>query len=235
LKEAAGGEVVAVSVGREEAIQTIRSALALGADLGILVKTEDVFQDSRITAKALRRTIEKDGRADLIFTGRQSVDSEGMQTHYRLGAALDIPVANAVVSFRLDGDRAVVAREVGGGEREVMALSLPCVIGHEKGLNQPRYPKLPDILEAKKKPVSEWTLCDLGIAETTGTARVMRLTPAPERGAAIEIIMLDNDGWTASANAMCTCIIAIVLIMLGMLHIVSKKTGQRPGGLVAEV
>ena len=184
LKTSAGGEVVAVSVGRPEAIATLRSALAVGADRGILVKSNAAFLDSGVTARALKAAIEKDGGADLVFTGKQSVDAEGMQTHYRLGAALGIPVANEVVSFKIDGNRAVVECEVGGGDREVVSLSMPCVLGATKGLNEPRYPKLPDILKAKKKPVQELTLADLGLADAQGASTVTRLAPVPERGAA---------------------------------------------------
>jgi len=184
-KQALGGEVVAVTVGRPEAVNTLRTALAVGADRGILVKTEAAFLDSAVTAGALKAAIANDGGADLIFTGKQSVDAEGMQTHYRLAAALGIAVANEVVSFRVEGDRAVVACELGGGDREVLELPLPCVIGATKGLNEPRYPKLPDILKAKKKPVSETTLSELGIAEPSGASTVAHLTAVPERGAAV--------------------------------------------------
>ena len=183
-KQATGGEVVVVTVGREEAVSTLRSALAVGADRGILVKTDAVFLDSAVTADALKAAIEKDGDADLIFTGKQSVDTEGMQTHYRLGAALGVPVANQVVSFKIQGDRAVVECEVGGGDREALELSMPCVIGANKGLNEPRYPKLPDILKAKKKPVAEMTLPDLGISDPAGASSVTGLEAMPERGAA---------------------------------------------------
>ena len=79
-----GGEVVAVSVGKQNAVNTVRSALAVGADRGILVKTDAQFLDSTTTALALKAVIEQDGMPDLIFTGKQSVDSEGMQTQYRL-------------------------------------------------------------------------------------------------------------------------------------------------------
>lgn len=184
-KEVLGGEVVVVTVGRPEAINTLRAALAVGVDRGILVKAETSFLDCTVTAGALKAVIEKDGGADLIFTGKQSVDTEAMQTHYRLAAALGIAVANEVVSFKVDGDRAVVACELGGGEREVLDLPLPCVIGATKGLNEPRYPKLPDILKAKKKPVAETSLQELGIADPAGASAVTRLTAVPERGAAV--------------------------------------------------
>lgn len=183
-KQAVGGEVVAVTVGRPESVSTLRSALAIGADRGLLVKTDMAFTDSAVTARALELAIEKNGGADLIFMGKQSVDAEGMQTHYRLGAALGVPVANEVVSFAIQGDCAVVECEVGGGDREVLELRLPCVIGATKGLNEPRYPKLPDILKAKKKPVQEIDLSDLGITDLAGASALTKLSALPERGAA---------------------------------------------------
>ncbi len=183
--KARGGEVVVVSVGDKSSANTIRSALAVGADRGILVTTDAQLQDSVTTAQALKAAIEQDGTPDLIFMGKQSVDSEGMQTHYRLAAAFDMPVVNEVVSFTLNGDNAVVEREVGGGEREVLEMTLPCVIGATKGLNEPRYPKLPDILKAKKKPVTEVALSALNLAAPAEVVEVASLAPIPERGAAV--------------------------------------------------
>jgi electron transfer flavoprotein beta subunit len=184
LVEDRGGEVVVVSVGKAAAINTIRSALAVGADRGILVKIDTQFLDSHTTAAALKAAILKDGRPDLIFTGKQSVDTEGMQTPYRLAKALDLPVANEVVSFEIVDARARVAREMDGGGREVFELTMPCVIGATKGLNEPRYPKLPDILKAKKMPVAEIALGDLDIPTPDIATAIDKLTPVPERGAA---------------------------------------------------
>lgn len=184
IVERVGGEVVIVSVGRETAINTIRSALAVGGNRGILVKTDDLLLDSATTAMALKTAIVQDGKPDLIITGKQSVDTEGMQTHYRLAAALDLPVANEVVSFAIEDTGAVVECEAGSGDREVVALDLPCVIGAAKGLNEPRYPKLPHILKAKKKEVRQIDIGDLLSTPTGGTSKLVALEPVPERGAA---------------------------------------------------
>lgn len=184
LKEAVGGEVVVICVGKAAAAATARAAMAFGADRGILVKTETAFQDSALTASVLKTVISQEGGADLIFMGKQSVDTEGMQTHYRLGAALGIPVANEVISFKMDGERAVVQREISGGDREVLEMTLPCVIGATKGLNEPRYPKLRGIMEAKKKPLRELDFAEMGIEQPDGAVELTRLEPIPERGAA---------------------------------------------------
>ena len=179
-----GGEVVAVSVGKQNAINTVRSALSVGADRGILVKIDAQFLDSTTTALALKAVIEQDGAPDLIFTGKQSVDSEGMQTHYRLAAKMGLPVATDVVAFSMENNKAVVECEMGGGDREVIEMAMPCVVGATKGLNEPRYPKLPDILKAKKKPLVEMGLADLGIATPPVSAVMTSLTQVKERGAA---------------------------------------------------
>jgi electron transfer flavoprotein beta subunit len=112
-----GGEVIIVTVGAEAAVVTMRSALALGATRGILVKTDRHFLDSSLTSQALKKAIEADGPADLIFTGKQSVDSEGMQTQYRLAQAFNIPIATEVVSCEIKNGTARVEREIGGGRR----------------------------------------------------------------------------------------------------------------------
>ena len=178
-----GGEVVVISVGKPSAANSVRSALAVGADRGILVKTDAPFLDSETTALALKAVIDQDGSPDLIFTGKQSVDSEGMQTHYRLAGKLGFPVASEVSAFSMENGKAIVACEVGGGDREVIEMPMPCVIGATKGLNEPRYPKLPDILKAKKKPFVEMELSDLGIAMSS-ISSTTTLTQVKERGAA---------------------------------------------------
>jgi electron transfer flavoprotein beta subunit len=140
LKAQVGGsEVVAVSLGKEAAINTLQSALAMGADRGILIKTDD-RPDSILTARALKAAIEQDGKPDIIFTGKESIDSEGMQTMFRLAAALDMPVAVNVVAFLIEQQHALVECEMEAGERQLLEMPLPCVIGAGKGLNKPRYP-----------------------------------------------------------------------------------------------
>ena len=179
-----GGEVVIVTVGKDAAVSTIRSALAVGADRGLFVKTGDQFLDSGYTSRILKAAIEQDGTPDFIFTGKQSIDSEGMQVHYRLAAAFGMPVATEVVSLALEDGKAVVECEIGGGEREVLELATPCVIGATRGLNEPRYPKLPDILKAKKKQIKQIDLSELPVAPSDKSAAVVKLEAVPERGQA---------------------------------------------------
>ena len=179
-----GGEVVVLTVGKAEAISTIRTALAMGAHRAILVKTDSQFLDSTLTAKAMKAAIDQDGLPDIIFTGKGSVDSESFQTQYRLASYLGVPVVNEVSAMEIKGDKAVVQREAGSGAKQIIEMSLPCVIGATKGLNEPRYPKLPDIMKAKKKEVKEIPLASIGIAPTDGKVVMEQLEIIPERSAA---------------------------------------------------
>jgi electron transfer flavoprotein beta subunit len=185
LKKRAGqGEVIVVTVGREAAITTMRSALALGADRGILVKTDSQFLDSALTGQALKKVIEQDGAPDLIFCGKQSIDSEGMQTPFRLAKAFDMPVVTDVVGLSITEGVAIVEREIGGGAREVVEMPLPGVIGATRGLNEPHYPKLPDIMKAKKKEVKQLDIAELGLDLASPQTELIHLEAVPERGPA---------------------------------------------------
>lgn len=179
-----GGEVVVVTVGKEAAVASMRAALALGAQRGILVKTDAQFLDSRTTSLALKNAIERDGAPDLILTGKQSVDSEGMQTPYRLAQALGMPVVSEVVKLTVAGRRALVEREIEGGGREVLEVGLPCVVGATRGLNEPHYPKLPEILQAKKKEIQVVPMAELGVSADEGGTEIVQLVATPERGPA---------------------------------------------------
>jgi len=184
LAGAKSGEVVVITMGKTEAITTLRSALAMGASRGILIKTENQFHDSATTAKALKAAIEQDGLPDVIFTGKCSVDSEGFQTQYRLAKLLNIPVVSEVTALDFSGDKVVAECEADGGDKKVVQLAMPCVIGATKGLNEPRYPKLPDIMKAKKKEIKELSLADLGLEASTGKIVLEKLELVPERAGA---------------------------------------------------
>jgi electron transfer flavoprotein beta subunit len=181
LVEKQGGEVVIVTVGKAAAVTTIRSAMAMGAHRAILVITDHQLLDSDLTAKALKAAMEQDGLPDMIFTGKGSVDTESFQTQYRLASSLGMALVNEVSSLDLEGEKAIVERETGGGEKQVIEMNLPCVIGATKGLNEPRYPKFPDIMKAKKKEIKEMDLSELGIDATSGKVVLEKLEAIPER------------------------------------------------------
>lgn len=184
LVEKDGGEVVVVTVGPEAAVGTMRGAMAMGAHRGILVKVDGQFLDSGITSQALKAAIEKDGTPDLIFTGKSSVDTEGVQTLYRLASAMNLPVINEVLKLSIADGKAVAEREIGAGSREVLEAATPCILGATKGLNEPRYPKFPDIMKAKKKELKQFTLADLGIDAAAAKTELLKLEAVPERSGA---------------------------------------------------
>ncbi|MBU1340632.1 MAG: electron transfer flavoprotein subunit beta/FixA family protein [Proteobacteria bacterium] len=184
LVEKQGGEVVIITVGKAAAAATIRGAMAMGAHRAILVKTDSQFLDSSLTARALKAVMEQDGLPDMIFTGKGSVDTESFQTQYRLAKSLGLPIVNEVSKLVIDNGKAVAERETGGGEKQVIEMRLPCVIGATKGLNEPRYPKFPDIMKAKKKQIKEMDLSDLGIDVSQGRVMIEKLEIIPERSGA---------------------------------------------------
>jgi electron transfer flavoprotein beta subunit len=179
LVEKNGGEVIVVTVGKAAAAGTIRAAMAMGAHRGILVTVDSQFVDSQTTARALKAAIEQDGQADIIFAGKGAVDTEGFQTLYRLAAAMNLPVVNEINKMELSDGKATVGHEIGGGAREVLEVALPCVLGATKGLNEPRYPKFPDIMKAKKKPIQEISLSDLGLNADGAQSELVKLEKVP--------------------------------------------------------
>jgi len=189
IVEKEGGEVVILTVGKAAAVSTIRSALAMGANRAILVKTENQFLDSSLTAQAMKAAMEQDGLPDLIFTGKSAVDTETFQTPYRLAKSLGLPIVNEVSNLTLNGTQAVAQCDIGGGQKRVIELGIPGVIGATKGLNTPRYPKLPDIMKAKKKEIKEIDLADFGIDAASGRVAIEKLEIVPERNGAT---MLDG-------------------------------------------
>ncbi len=184
VEKEGSGEIVAVTVGPEAAVTTIRSAMAMGAHRAILVKHDQQFLDSITTAMALKAAIVADGQPDLILGGKSAVDTEGVQTLYHLAAALEYPVVNEVVKLDIGDGRAMVEKEIGGGTRQVIEMGLPAVIGATKGLNEPRYPKFPDIMKAKKKEIKTIELTDLDLEQASHASALASLESVPERKAA---------------------------------------------------
>ncbi|MEP7235044.1 MAG: electron transfer flavoprotein subunit beta/FixA family protein, partial [Ignavibacteriota bacterium] len=145
LKEKNGGEVIVISVGSDTTKEAIRQALAMGADRGILIKGEKT--DSFNVAEMLSEVI-KPIAADLILLGKQSIDFDGMEITPMLSELLDMPAAAVITGLTIDGANVTAEKEVEGG-KESISLTLPCIISAQKGLNDPRYPSLPNIMKAK--------------------------------------------------------------------------------------
>jgi electron transfer flavoprotein beta subunit len=172
-------EVIAVTAGKEGALSTLQSALAMGADRGLLIKADNQF-DSIMAARVLKAAIEQDGEPDIIFTGKESIDSEGMQTMFRLGAELDMPVASSVVDFSIENGHARVQCELEAGIRQVLEMPLPCIIGAAKGLNTPKYPTFMDIRKARKKEVRQIDIEDLDLEKPAAGMEIVELKLAVE-------------------------------------------------------
>lgn len=171
--------IVAVCLGPAAAENSLRAAMAMGADRSILIES-DQAHDSIFTARALAAAITADGRPWIIFTGKESIDSEGMQTHFRLAWRLGLPVATNVIGVEVAGDVLQVRCEREAGTIDRIRMGTPCVLGAGKGLNTPNYPTFPDIVKSRKKPVTRLAPADLAIAEPTAGIHLESLTPAVE-------------------------------------------------------
>jgi electron transfer flavoprotein beta subunit len=152
LKEKSGGETIAVSVGKDAVKETIRKAFAMGIDKGILVKT-DAEMDSYAVAKNLADVL-KELSPDIIFFGKQSIDYDDSQVGGLVAEFLGLPSINVVVDLTIEGNNVTAEREIEGG-KEIVTSTLPVVICAQKGLNDPRYPNLKGIMQAKSKPIVE--------------------------------------------------------------------------------
>jgi electron transfer flavoprotein beta subunit len=175
LKEAAGaGEIVVVSLGADSSQETIRTALAMGADRGILLKADRVSLDPLPVARALAEEL-KAGGYDLVLFGKLAADDYSHATGPMVAELLGLPSVTAVSKLQVADGKLTAEREIEGGI-EVVECSLPAVITAEKGLNEPRYPALKGIMAAKKKPleVKPVTLAEPGI-------EVLQLAYPPER------------------------------------------------------
>ena len=165
LKKAeAGSTVTAVRLGSTKETEALRTALAMGCDEAILIETDDIM-DSYSTAKALKAAIDKSGKKpDIIFTGKQAIDSDALQVPQILALMLDIPSVTNVMGFEKTSDGVMLKREIEGGVIEVYEVTTSVLAACTKGLNSPKYPTLPGIMKAKRKPITTHKLEELGIS-----------------------------------------------------------------------
>ena len=152
LREKNGGEVTAITVGTDANKDVMRTALAMGVDKVVLIKGDEGF-DSFYVAENIAKYA-KTINPDMIILGKQSVDFDSLQMPSILAEKLGMPSVSVVSKLTVDGEKVVAERDIEGG-RETIETTLPCVISAQKGLNTPRYPKLPDIMKAKRKPIEE--------------------------------------------------------------------------------
>ena len=181
-------EIVVVSIGAQQAQETIRTALAMGADRGILVVT-DVQTDSLLVAKILAK-IAAEEQPGLIILGKQAIDDDANQTGQMLAALLGWPQGTFASKLTPAGDHISVAREVDGGS-ETVDLKLPAVITTDLRLNEPRYASLPNIMKAKSKPIASKTPADYGV-DPTPRLTVTKVVEPPKRSAGIMVKTVDE-------------------------------------------
>src|SRR5258706_9002325 len=173
-EQAAAGGVVVITLGPAAAQETIRTALAMGADRGILLQADRIPPDGLEVAKALAAELKGAG-FDLILFGKMAIDDYNQQVGPMVAELLDVPCVTAIAHLELEGGKGVAEREIEGGV-EVVDFPLPAVLTADKGLNEPRYPALKGIMAAKKKPL-EVKPAALG----PGALEILALTPPAER------------------------------------------------------
>ena len=184
IKEAGKAtEIVAITVGEEKSQETVRKALAVGADRGILVKAEGTIEPLAV-AKVLQKIVEKE-KPDLVFMGKQAIDDDCNQTGQMLSALLNWPQATFASKIEIKDKTLEVTREVDEG-LETIEVNIPAIITCDLRLNEPRYASLPNIMKAKKKPLEILTAADLGI-DTTPRVQQIKVEEPPKRKAGIKV------------------------------------------------
>ena len=176
-------EIVAVSCGPTQAQETLRTAMAIGADRGILVETGEELQPLAV-AKLLKAVQDKE-QAQVIILGKQAIDDDANQTGQMLAALADLPQATFASKVELSADSVSVTREVDGG-LETLQLSMPAVITTDLRLNEPRYVTLPNIMKAKKKPIDTMKPEDLGV-DVAPRLKTVKVSEPAARSAGIKV------------------------------------------------
>ena len=184
IKEAGKAtEIIAITVGEEKSQETVRKALAVGADRGILIKTVGIVEPLAV-AKALQKIVEKE-KPDLVFMGKQAIDDDCNQTGQMLSALLNWPQATFASKIEIKDRTLEVTREIDEG-LETIEVNLPAIVTCDLRLNEPRYASLPNIMKSKKKPLEILTAADLGV-DTTPRVQQIKVEEPPKRKAGIKV------------------------------------------------
>ncbi len=184
LKEAGTAtEVVAISVGPQQAQETIRTALAMGADRGILVKTDETVEPLAV-AKILKAICEAES-PDLVILGKQAIDDDCNQTGQMLAALLGWPQGTFASELKFEDGKLQVTREIDGG-LQTLKINMPAIITVDLRLNEPRYASLPNIMKAKKKPIDEKTPEEYSV-DINPRLEVLKVTDPPQREAGVKV------------------------------------------------
>ncbi len=188
----AAANVTVVRVGSVRDSEALRTAMAMGADDAILVEAPD-NNDSYTVAKAIKGALDKAGKkADLILTGKQAIDDDALQVPQILAEMLNYPSISVIVGFELQGNAIKAKREIDGGALEVYEVTTPAVIACNKGLNTPRYASLPGIMKAKKKPLTQFSLADVGITAEDRKVIYSKFQLPPEKPAGKKFDAMDD-------------------------------------------
>jgi electron transfer flavoprotein beta subunit len=184
LKEkGAATEIIAVSCGDAKCQETLRTAMAIGADRGILVETAEELQPLAV-AKLLKALVDKE-QPGLVIAGKQAIDDDANQTGQMLAALADLPQGAFASKIEVAGDKVNVTREVDGG-LETVSLSLPAIVTADLRLNEPRYVTLPNIMKAKKKQLDTVKPEDLGV-DVKPRLKTLKVSEPPKRGAGVKV------------------------------------------------
>ena len=176
-------EIIAISIGSAKSEETIRTALAIGADKGILVETEEEVQPLEV-AKILKEIVKKNN-PDLVLMGKQAIDDDSNQTGQMLAALLGWPQGTFASKLEINGKKINVTREIDGG-LETLGMELPAIITTDLRLNEPRYASLPNIMKAKQKPIEKITPGDLNV-EIKQRLKTLEVTEPPKKEAGIKV------------------------------------------------
>ena len=189
IKEAGKAtEIVAISVGEEKAQETVRKALAVGADRGILVKVEGILEPLAVS-KILQKVVEKE-KPDLVFMGKQAIDDDCNQTGQMLAALLNWPQATFASKIEVNEKSLEVTREIDEG-LETIEVNIPAIVTCDLRLNEPRYASLPNIMKAKKKPIEQISAADLGV-DTKPRIDQIKVEEPPKRKAGIKVASVEE-------------------------------------------
>ena len=184
IKEAGKAtEVVAVTVGEEKAQETVRKALAVGADRGIHVKVDGILEPLAVS-KILQKIVDKE-KPDLVFMGKQAIDDDCNQTGQMLSALLNWPQATFASKIDVKDNKLEVTREIDEG-LETIEINVPAIVTCDLRLNEPRYASLPNIMKAKKKPIEEFVASDLGV-DVSPRLEQINVEEPPKRKAGIKV------------------------------------------------
>ena len=176
-------EIVAVSIGSQQCQETIRTALAMGADRGILIQTDDEVQPLAV-AKLLKAVVNKES-PELVILGKQAIDDDSNQTGQMLAALLGWSQATFASKLDIEGGSANVTREIDGG-LETIKVTMPCIVTTDLRLNEPRYASLPNIMKAKKKPIDQMAPGDLGV-DTAPRLTTLKVVEPTKREAGVRV------------------------------------------------